>query len=295
VPTTYRIYSGTTTLVSALTTTNRTITLSDLEPSTSYKFGVVAVGDKIYNTDSDIVSITTVTNPLTELSTTNVWCVTSQSKARQLTFNWNSVTNAVGYIVQTGTTSTYSSNMVINGTSLTITGLNPNTTYRIRVRAKAADRSEYKDCETWATTNGTTLPLVKLQPPRNITLIGMTPTTLKFSYDPPAATSGMTGYYFYVNGSYKSSASMSTTRVVEFTNLTPDTPYVLGFQSVGDQEYADNSDITSVTQTPLSEKLVVSSSEFPSSDYWTDNEYEFSIQPKQHTTNGSVMTTVFTG
>lgn len=95
----------------------------------------------------------------------------------------------------------------------------------------------------------------------------MTPTSLKYSYDPPANTSGMTGYYFYVNGARVGSATMETTRVVEFTNLTPDTQYTLGFQSVGDQIYADDSVITSITETPLSEKLTVTSPNFISSDY----------------------------
>lgn len=187
--------------------------------------------------------------------------------------------------------------MIVTNTSLRITGLEPNTPYRIRVRAKAYDNSEYTDCTTWSNGNDRTNSLVKLQPPRNIVLIDMTPTTLKFSYDPPANTSGMTGYYFYVNGTYVASATMSQTRTVEFTNLTPDVTYTLGFQSVGDQIYADNSDIANVAQTPLSEKLIVTSNNFPTSDSWPSTGFTYGVLPKKDLTTipSNVFTTLFTG
>lgn len=94
-----------------------------------------------------MVSGTAQTSALTELDTTTVWC--SQMKSRQLTFSWNAVTGAESYIVQTGTTSTnFSSNIIVAGTSLNITNLEPDTTYYIRVRAKAGSDSEYSDCQT---------------------------------------------------------------------------------------------------------------------------------------------------
>lgn len=202
-------------------------------------------------------------------------------------------------MVETGTTS---SSFVTVGVYIdriaTLTNLQPTTTYYIRVRAKAEENSEYADGNP-SIGNGTTMALVKLQPPINMTLVGMTPTTLKYTYDPPAQTSGLTGYSFYLNNVLYQNRSVSQTREIVFTNLTPDTQYNLGFQSMGDQIYASDSDITTIYGTPLSDKLVITSERFPSSDtsLWDPTTgYTYQISPKTGlTTPADVFTTVFTG
>jgi len=168
--------------------------------------------------------------------------------------------------VETGTTSSNWQRVgTITDTSIVLNGLQPEHTYYIRVQAVAASDSEYESSQ-FGVANGTTLSLVKLQPPRNITLIGMTPTTLKYSYNHPADISGLTGYTYYKNNVVYSNKASGATREIEFTNLTPNTQYTLGFRSMGDQSYASDSDIVNVYGTPLPEELVISSNKFPSSE-----------------------------
>jgi hypothetical protein len=175
-----------------------------------------------------------------------------------------------------------------------LTGLEPDTTYYIAVAARATNDGNYKNSD-YAVKGGATQPLITLEPPRNITVIDMTPTSIEFSYEAPASTNGLSGYTFYLNGSYYSSKGSGETKTIKFTNLTPDTEYTFGFQSTGDQIIGGDSRKEEVLQTPLSEKLVVSSYYFPGSDSWENNQYEYKIGVRTNTTPGSVMTTVFKG
>ncbi len=169
-------------------------------------------------------------------------------------------------MVETGTTlSSFTTVGTYTALTATLTNLQPSTTYYIRVRAKADVNSDYSDGNP-STANAKTLSLSKLQPPRNITLVGMTSTTLKYTFDPPADTNGLTGYSFYLNTILYHIQASSATREIEFRNLTPDTEYRLDFQSMGNQQTVTDSDVTTVYGTPLSERLVISSNNIPSSD-----------------------------
>jgi len=64
--------------------TTRTYTVTGCDPTRTYRYGIIAEGDNVYNTRSDVVSGTVTTSALTPLATPTVTC--TNRGANNLTF-----------------------------------------------------------------------------------------------------------------------------------------------------------------------------------------------------------------
>lgn len=102
--------------------------------------------------DSDVASATLTFAAPTKLATpTNLTC--SAQTGSTLTFTWDAVSNANGYIISTDGGDTWSSKQ--DARTYTWTGLSNSTTYTIKVKANASDDGHYTESDA-ASANGTT-------------------------------------------------------------------------------------------------------------------------------------------
>jgi hypothetical protein len=154
-----------------------TASITGLQPGTTYWV-------KYANTNPGVVSgYSQPTFPITTVPATPVLTV-SGSTANSITFNWNDVATANSYQVDVSKDNFvnflvgYTSFIVIGTTSHTVSGLEPLTSYRVRIRAKG-------DCDPTPNSNAveiSTLALDPVAPPTNINFSGITSSTITTAF-----------------------------------------------------------------------------------------------------------------
>lgn len=126
----YRVYRGTTLLA---TVAGTTYTVSGLSPNTLYSFTVRAL-DAATNVSAASSSLSARTASDTAAPSVPVSLRTTASSVTSVALAWNASTDNVGvvsYRVYRGTTLV----ATVSGTSYSVTGLSPNTSYSFTVRA----------------------------------------------------------------------------------------------------------------------------------------------------------------
>ena len=215
----YDIYNGTNL---AGSTTSTFIIINGLSPNTSYSFTIKA-RDAAGNisASSAIVSVTTSASTDTQAPTApgNVTCTTKT--AISATLSWNASTDnigVVGYDVFSGTSAIGSS----TSTSITITGLYPNTAYSFTVKARdAAGNISAASTPVNVTTSGITdtqAPSV----PGNVTCTTKSAFSMTLSWDASTDNVGVVGYDVY-NGTNIAGSTTSTS--ITINGLSPNTSY----------------------------------------------------------------------
>lgn len=120
------------------TTTQHSVTLSNLNPETIYHF-------KVSSTNSQTITATSGDNTLTTLDNLSISNISAQATNVSTTITWDSNTPATSQ-VDYGTTSAYGSTSsnpsLTTNHSVTITGLSPGTTYHYRVTSEDTGQSE---------------------------------------------------------------------------------------------------------------------------------------------------------
>ena len=113
------------------TTKNTSFTNSGKSTGTMYKYKVRAYNtvDGQYITGAYSSELTTCTLPA------NVSFSLCSTDVDSITLNWNKVSKATSYQVETYTGGTWKTLSTLSGTSYTVNGLSQNSTYRFRVRA----------------------------------------------------------------------------------------------------------------------------------------------------------------
>jgi len=121
------------TVDSSTTSTN----ITGLNPSTTYHVRVMALGT---GGNSDYSTVRSATTAQLSLGTPTI-TVAQASGSNSIRVTWNQVNNANNYRVQYATNATFTGARTVNSstTSANITGLNPNTTYHVRVMARGTD------------------------------------------------------------------------------------------------------------------------------------------------------------
>lgn len=179
----------------------------------------------------------------------NVTSLTATITANSVTLSWTAATDNVGV---TGYQITGGPGTVnVTGTSASITGLQPNTTYTFTV--KALDAAGNKSSGT--SINVTTSPSADTTPPSapaNLAVTGKTSTSVSLSWNASTDNVGVTGYNVYQNGVVVPTGNVTisgTTAAV--TGLTASTSYTFSVRAkdaAGNLSASSNS--VSVTTQP---------------------------------------------
>ncbi len=208
--------------------TSTTTTFNGLTPKTSYTYRICsksADGSGTYSTKKTITTLAQI--PAAPPNSTKV------STENSVTISWNPVNGATGYDVLINGT-TYS----VAGTSCTITGLNPNTSYTYQIRSKNADGvSAYGAAKTVKTT-----PLPPSAP-------DATPSkdSVAISW---TAVSGAASYDVLFNG-VNINVPVAYIRI---PNLTPGTTYTYSIRTNnadGSSSYCATRTVTTIPNPPV--------------------------------------------
>ncbi|WP_130347558.1 fibronectin type III domain-containing protein, partial [Herbihabitans rhizosphaerae] len=203
-------------------------TVTGLTPNTSYTFTVKAK-DAAGNTSDASAAVTAKTKEDTPPVDTEKPTAPGNPQATGTTTDsvslaWDASTDNVGvtgYDVYNGSTLATS----VTGTTATVTGLTPNTSYTFTVKAKdaAGNTSDASAAVTAKTKEDT--PPVDTQPPTapgNAKSTGTTTDSVSLAWDASTDNLGVTGYDVY-NGATLATSVTGTTATV--SGLTPDTSY----------------------------------------------------------------------
>lgn len=188
--------------VASSTTTK---TFSGLQPNTSYYYQMCSKSEDGSGNYSEVKTILTKANapegPTAPTAPTNI---TAKTTEKTVTVSWKPVSGATGYNVL------FNGDMYnISGTSWIFTGLQPNTSYKYRVRSNNANGAgEYSEEQT-----------VKTTPKAPVNSSATTNEgTVTISWEPQE---GATGYIVSFNNTEYSTSATSKT----FTGLSANTSY----------------------------------------------------------------------
>lgn len=144
--TSYKVYNGDTL---ADTVTGTTATVTGLAPSTAYTFTVIASNSAGDSPPSAPVTATTDEPPVTKPNAPTGLQVTGTT-TNTVSLSWTASPTAASYDVYNGSAIAVS----VTGTSATVTGLAPNTSYTFTVVAKNSAGDSPPSIPVTATTSG---------------------------------------------------------------------------------------------------------------------------------------------
>ncbi len=141
-------------------------------------------------------------------------------------------------------------NTSVSSTSVTINGLNSNTTYAIRISAK--DLADNESAQSTA-VNGTTLEDTQAPSvPTNVVISNETDTAFTVTWTASTDNTAVTGYDVYLDGNLNGSTTTATT--YDVSGLTPSTTYAVTVRAkdaVGNQSAA-STPVNATTNTSSS-------------------------------------------
>lgn len=137
-----------------------------------------------------------------------------------VSLSWSPSTDNVGV---TGYTVSYGANELnVSGTSATITGLTPNTTYTFTVKARdAAGNISPPSSPLSVTTDPAAGDTTPPTAPTNLQVTGKTSSSISLSWTPSTDNVGVTGYTISYGTNELNTSSTSAT----ITGLSPNTTY----------------------------------------------------------------------
>ena len=170
------------------------------------------------------LSVTTNDIPDTQAPSVPTGLAASAITTSSFTLSWNASTDNVavtGYDVYNGALKVNTSN--ITATTFNITGLSPNTSYSMTVRARDAAGNESVSTSLSVTTNDlpdTQAPSV----PTGLAASAITTSSFTLSWNASTDNVAVTGYDVY-NGALKVNSSNITATTFNITGLLPNTAY----------------------------------------------------------------------
>ena len=225
--------------------------LTGLSNGSSYNWKVLALGDKVSFLNSAYCATQTV-KPRQKLSTPTV---SASAEPTSITVSWKAVSNASRYSVYYKLASASSWSSALNaGTNLSysITGLEPNAEYNVRVRA-IGDGLDYAT-SSYSTTISVSTPdtptgPIQLAKPGNPREAGKTDTTITVEWDAVANASGYRFVWKNKNDSSYTYVTLDALRTsYTLTGLETGATYNWKVQATGDKVSYLNSDFCA-TQT----------------------------------------------
>lgn len=216
---TYSVYRNGTYITSA---TGTTYTVTGLSPSTSYTFTVKAkdAAQNLSAVSNSVVVTTLSSGPDSTAPSKPTNLTASGTTQNKTTLNWTGSTDNIGV----ATYSVYRNGTYVasaTGTTYTVTGLNPTTTYNFTVKAKDAAGNLSVASNTAVVTtlgNDTVAPSA----PTLLTASATTTTGTKLSWNASTDNLGVATYSVYRNGTYIGFSSGTSYTV---SGLTASTTY----------------------------------------------------------------------
>lgn len=139
--------------------------------------------------------------------------------SRSVSLEWDASTDNVGVA---GYTVSYGSNTVdVTGTSTTISGLSPDTTYTFTVKARDLAGNESDESDPVTVTTEESSDPIPPTPPTDLQVTGKTTTSISLSWTASTDNVGVIGYTI----SYGSKSLDVTETTATITGLTPGTTY----------------------------------------------------------------------
>lgn len=232
----YRV-TGTTTWSSRPTVTATTDTITGLTAGTEYDIQVIAQDSGGVYADSNPSAVVTAstTGGVPQLSPpANLAVGTTTSTSIQL--NWDTNTDAVGYIVQyrvAGTTPWTQRTQVATNTD-TVTGLTPGEDYEFQAKA-VGDGTNFTDSDYGPTTPVTGTASQQLATPADLAAGTPTATTMPLTWTAvPNATAYHVQYKLTSAGTWTDFTPNPTAANATVTGLTASTSYDFRVLAVGD-------------------------------------------------------------
>ncbi len=219
----YDVYNGAV-KVNTSDITATTFNITGLSPNTAYSITVKAKDAAGNESTSAPLSVTTNDIPDTEAPTVPTGLAASAITTSSFTLSWNASTDNVGvtgYDVYNGAVKVNTSNITL--TSFDVTGLAPNTSYSMTVRAKDAAGNESTSAPLSVTTNDlpdTQAPTI----PTGLAASAITTSSFTLSWNASTDNVAVTGYDVY-NGAVKVNTSDITATSFNITGLSPNTAY----------------------------------------------------------------------
>ena len=229
--------------------------LTEREPNTSYVVRVIAVGDGYETLDSTDKKTKTYKTKKADAPLTQPDIIEYSVAKRALYVKWREAVEADGYRFEwrAANDKTWSAVCVEpTRTEFTLTNLNPNTSYVVRVIA-VGNGSETLDSTDKKTKTYKTLPLDVLEQP-TITETKISPTRIEIYWNPIEYANGYTVNYKRVGTKDTVSVSVDISTYSHEERLSfetePDASYIVSVVAKGDdRETCDSSAKKTVTLT----------------------------------------------
>jgi PQQ-dependent dehydrogenase (s-GDH family) len=244
--------------------TSSNYSVSGLTASTTYTFYVTA-SDAAGNIsgNSNQVQVTTAAPPDTEAPTAPTNLVASNLTYSSVDLNWDASSDNIGvagYDVFVNGNKANAS--LVPGTSYTVTGLTPSTTYNIHVEASDATGNRTVGETIFVTTPeqpDTQAPTA----PSGLTASSVTETSLTLTWNASTDNVGVIGYDVYQNNVKINSAPVTalTYNVTGLTGATTYSFYIKAFDDAGNVSAQSNTiNVTTLdTQAPTAPSNLASS------------------------------------
>lgn len=218
----YDVYSYSPQLRLAEVYTN-TATITNLQPNTNYQMFVVAIGaDGQQSPPSAVITVstssTTQTPAVPSVPTLRTIHVTNTS----VQFNWDQVPGADHYLLTNQSTGqTYGP---FSGTSATVSGLQPGTSYQFYAQACNSVGCSGPSALETVTTQSTVQQGVLGTPSNIVATPGPDGTTVAISWGP---VPGATAYEVDGSGTAGTFQGMTNSTSIQFSGLTPGATYTV--------------------------------------------------------------------
>ncbi len=225
------------------TGTNTTVTITGLTPNTPYMVQVRAETETQESAwSTPVVQTTLLQYPIAAPTGVTI----SDEGSTGFTVSWTAPTDTsgltlTGYDVKykVSTSADYSNaSHTGTGTSNTLTGLTPSTSYAVDIRALAGTEKS-----VWSTSvYGTTLSQYPIDAPTGLTVSNKGSTGFTVSWTAPTGTSGFTitgykvRYRAATSSDYSDAGHTGTTTSTTITGLTPNTGYVVEVRALAGTE-----------------------------------------------------------
>ncbi|MGB0295162.1 MAG: fibronectin type III domain-containing protein, partial [Flavobacteriaceae bacterium] len=227
------------------TTASTSYSLTGLDPATTYSVAVEAT-DAAENTSTQAsIEVTTLSPPDEEAPSTPTDVAASNITDTSADITWTDASDNVGvtgydvYVdgeLDGSTTST----------SYSLTGLSPETSYSVAVRAKDAAGNESGEGSTSFTTGAFVDSQAPTQP-TNLSSSNETTTSADITWEPSTDNVGVTGYNVYVGGTLNGTTASTS---YSLTGLDPATTYSVAVEATDAAE--NTSTQASIEVTTLS-------------------------------------------